>query len=110
MWCHLSALSGYLVPMGNILGPLLIWQLKKEQIPSLDEHGREAVNFQLSLLIYLAAGAIAAFVGSFFCVGFLLFPALGAVAIAGVIFTIIAGVKANEGTFYRYPANLRLIQ
>jgi len=110
MWCHLSALSGYFVPGGNILGPLLIWQLKKDQFPILNEHGREAVNFHLSILIYLIGGGIAAFVGTFFCIGFLLFPALGVIAVAALIFSIIAGTKANEGIVYQYPMNLRLIK
>jgi uncharacterized Tic20 family protein len=111
MWCHLSALAGFVgVPFGTIAGPLLVWQLKKDQFPNLNEHGREAVNFQLSLLIYILGGAIAAFIGSFFCIGFLLFPLLGAAAIAGMILTIIAGVKANEGVLYQYPMNLRLMK
>src|ERR1043165_7467600 len=75
MWCHLSALSGFVgIPFGNVVGPLIIWQLKKDQIPSPEAHGKEAVNFQLSFLIYLVAGGVAAFVGSFICIGFLLIP------------------------------------
>ena len=58
MWCHLSALSGLIIPMGNILGPLLIWQMKKAEFPALDWHGKAALNFQLSVLIYLVGGGI----------------------------------------------------
>lgn len=111
MWCHLSALSGYVVvPLGHVGGPLLIWQLKKDQFPSLNEHGREAVNFQLSVLIYLIGGAMAAFITSCIGVGVLLFPLLLVIPVVGTIFTIIAGVKANEGVSYQYPLNLRLIK
>jgi len=111
MWCHLSALSGLFVPGGHVVGPLLVWQLKKDQFPSLNEHGREAVNFQLSLLIYLVGGGIAAFLGVFACgIGLLLIPVLGVIGVAGMVFSIIAGVKANEGGFYPYPMNLRLIK
>jgi uncharacterized protein len=110
MWCHLSALAGYIVPLGNILGPVLVWQMKKDEFPIVNEHGREAVNFQISLLLYLLGGGIAAFIGSFFCLGILLIPALGALALAGMVFSIIAGVKANDGVFYKYPMNLRLIK
>lgn len=110
MWCHLSALSGYIVPMGNILGPLIIWQLKKDQFQEVDRHGREALNFQLSVLIYLLGGGVVAVLLSFFCIGFLLIPALAAVGIAALVLSIIAGVKASEGQFYEYPLNLRLIK
>jgi len=111
MFCHLSGLLGWAIPVvGHVAGPLIIWQVKKNDIPSIDEHGREATNFQLSLMIYLLAGGIIAFIASFACIGFLLFPALGAVAIAGAIFTVIGGIKANEGVVYRYPMNLRLIK
>jgi uncharacterized protein len=110
MWCHLSSLAGFVVPFGNVVGPLIIWQVKKAEFPVVDEHGRESLNFQLSLLIYLFAGGIAAFALSFVCIGILLIPLLGAAWLAGVILSIIAGIKANEGGHYQYPLNLRLVK
>jgi len=109
MWCHLSALAGLVVPFGNVLGPLLIWQIKKSEIPSVDIHGKTALNFQLTVLIAVLVLFGAAFVLSFFCIGSLLFPLVFAVGIAGIVFGVIAGLKANEGKEYRYPYSLSLI-
>lgn len=109
MWCHLSALSGLIIPMGNILGPLLIWQMKKAEFPALDWHGKAALNFQLSVLIYLVGGGILAFLGAFILVGFLLIPVLLVIPLVSLIFTVMAGIKGGEGIAYRYPLTLRLI-
>lgn len=109
MWCHLSALAGLLVPFGNVLGPLIVWQIKKADIPSVEVHGKAALNFQLTVLIAVVAGSIAAFVLSFFCIGWLLFPVVMVIGIAGIVFSILAGIKANEGREYQYPYSLKLI-
>jgi len=110
MLCHLSALAGLIIPVfGNILRPLLVWQIKKHEIPSVEAHGKAALNFQLTVLITLVAGSILAFVLSFFCVGFLLIPVVIVIALAGIIFAIIAGIKANNGQEYRYPFSFNLI-
>jgi uncharacterized protein len=110
MWCHLSALAGYAIPFGGILGPLIVWQMKRDQFAAVDEHGKEALNFQLSVLIYLVGGGILAVVGMLFCVGWLILPALVVIPVIALIFTIIAGVKANDGVLYRYPMTLRLVK
>jgi uncharacterized Tic20 family protein len=110
MLCHLSALAGYIIPFGNILGPLLVWQVKKNEFPSVNEHGKAALNFQLTVLIALVAGGAAAFLLSFVCIGFLLIPVVIAIALCGLIFAIIAGIKANNGEAYRYPWSLTLIK
>jgi uncharacterized Tic20 family protein len=110
MLCHLSALAGYIIPFGNILGPLLVWQIKKNEFPSVDEHGKAALNFQLTVLIALVAGGAAAFLLSFVCIGFLLIPVVIGIALCGLIFAIIAGIKANNGEAYRYPWSLTLIK
>jgi len=109
MWCHLSALAGMFVPLGNILGPLLVWQIKKHEVPSVIVHGKAALNFQLTVLLTMLLAVIAAVVLSFFCIGFLLIPVVGLIPIAGIVFTIIAGVKANDGLEYKYPFSLNLI-
>lgn len=102
MFSHLSALCGFLIPFGNLIGPLIIWQLKKDD-PFVDSQGKEAVNFQITVSI---AGVIAA-VLMVVLIGFLLLPAI---AIATLVLVILAGVKANEGEDYRYPLTLRLIK
>ena len=107
MWamiCHLAGLAGLVVPVvGCIIGPLIVWQIKKEEFPFVDEQGKEAVNFQISMLIYgIVAGLLC-----FACVGFVLLPA---VAIFDLIFLLIAAVKANNGEHYRYPLTIRFIK
>jgi len=110
MLCHLSALSGYVIPFGNVLGPLIIWQIKKNEFPSVEEHGKAALNFQLTVLIALVASAVSAFLLSFVCIGVLLFPVVVAVALCGLIFAITAGIKASNGEPYRYPWSLTLVK
>jgi len=110
MWCHLTALSGLVVPFGNLVGPLIIWQMKRNEFPSVDEHGKESLNFQLSMLIYLLACTVMAFVGTIVCLGFLLWPLVVVIYFGALIFAVIAGIKANDGILYRYPVNLRIIR
>lgn len=110
MWCHMSALAGFVIPFGNIIGPLIVWQMKKNELPSVDAHGKQALNFQLTVAIALLATAILAFILSFFCIGVLLVPVVIAIAWAGPIFAIIAGIKVNDGKDYKYPYTLILIK
>ena len=102
MACHLSALAGLIFPFGNIIGPLVVWLMKKDEYSFVDDQGKESLNFQLSLLIYSIVIALPSL--------FLLFLPLIALWGAGVVFAIIAGVAANEGRAYRYPLTLRLIK
>ena len=110
MLCHLSALAGFVIPFGHILGPLLVWQIKKNEFPSVDIHGKAALNFQITVTIAAFVGLIAAFVLSFFCVGYLLFPVVMLIGLAGLVFSIIAGIKANNGEDYKYPWSLELVK
>lgn len=103
MFAHLSALIGFLIPFGSILGPLIIWQIKKAEMPYVDEHGKEALNFQITVLI----AVVACLVLSVILIGFLLLPVVG---IAALVLTIMAGIKANNGESYRYPFTLRLVK
>ena len=103
MFAHLSALSGAIIPFGNIIGPLVVWQIKKDTLPFAADQGKEALNFNITMLI-------AAFIGfllTFILIGLVLLPLIG---IAWLVFTILAGIKANEGVAYRYPYALRLIK
>jgi uncharacterized Tic20 family protein len=110
MLCHLSALAGCIIPFGNILGPLIVWQIKKDEIPSTIIHGKAALNFQITVTIAALATAMVAIVLSFFCVGYLLFPLVGLIALAGLILAIIAGIKASNGEDYKYPWSWELIK
>jgi len=103
MLAHLLALSQLVgVPFGHILGPLVIWLLKKEEFPFVNDQGKEALNFQISFTIYLLISIVLCFV----LVGFLALAALGVV---WVIFTIVAAVSASDGKAYRYPLTIRFI-
>ena len=109
MWCHMSALAGLLIPFGNVIGPLLVWQIKKAEFPSVETHGKAALNFQLTVLIAVVVGAILAIMLSFICIGWLLFPVVMLIGVAGMIFAVIAGIKANDGQEYTYPYSLKLV-
>ena len=102
MACHLSALSAFFIPMGSVLGPLVVWLIKKEEYCFVDEQGKEALNFQLSIFIY----SLVLLVPSMFFLFLPLFLLFG----IGVVFTIVAAVAANEGRSYRYPFTMRLIK
>lgn len=106
MFCHLAGVGGLLpvVPViGSIVVPLIIWQIKKDESGFVDEHGKEAVNFQISILIYAAIACIFCFA----CVGFALLPA---VYIFDFVCLLIAALRANDGQRYRYPLCIRLIK
>lgn len=108
MWamiCHLSAFVSFIawLPGANILGPLAIWAWKKNDVSSVDAHAKEAMNFQISLLIYAAAAGLLTLI----FIGFLLLPIIG---IGGIVLVIIAAVKANNGEDYQYPFTIRLIK
>jgi len=104
MLCHLSALSVYIgIPFGNVLGPLVIWLLKRDESSYVDEQGREAINFHMSMMIYV----IVATMFSFIIIGI---PFLIALFISSIVFSIIAAVKASDGVAYRYPMTIRLLQ
>jgi len=102
--CHLSALVGLVVwVIGAVLGTLIVWLWKKDRLPFVDDQGREAVNFQITVLI--AAAFCYALV--FLLIGVPLLIALG---IFNLICIVLAAIKASEGVAYRYPLNLRLIK
>jgi uncharacterized Tic20 family protein len=102
MLAHLAALAGHIIPLGNIVGPLVVWLIKKDEFPFADEQGKESLNFQITVSIALVACIILAFA----VVGIFLIPV---VMIASLIFVIIAAVKANSGEHYRYPISIRFI-
>lgn len=110
MLCHLSSLSGYLGNgIGSIVGPLLIWIIKKDTMPEVDAHGKEALNFNLSILIYGLCLTVFTIATLGFGV-FLSVPLLLALVIFHVVCTVMATLKANNGEFYRYPLTIRLIK
>ena len=107
MWTvlsHASALIGFFVPWaGHILGPLIVWLAKRGDSPEIDAHGKESVNFQISMLIYnLIAGVL--------CLVLIGFVILGILHILNLVLVIVASIQASEGKLYRYPITIRLIK
>lgn len=109
MGAHLSALGGAL--LGGVpafIGPLVVWILRRDQDPFAADHAREALNFNISVLIYLAAAVVLTVVT--LGLGLLAVLPLGALfAVFWLVVTIIAAVRASNGEYYRYPLSIRLI-
>lgn len=103
MLCHLAAFAGLAVPFGNLLGPLIVWQMKKDIDPFVDAQGKEALNFQISVAI----AVMVCFLLMLLVIGF---PLLALVSIGALVLSIIGGLKANEGLAYRYPFTWRLVK
>ena len=103
MLCHFSAFTGLIFPFGNFLAPLIIWLIKKEELPLVEDQGREVLNFQISMTIYFLISGI-------LCIILIGIPIVIGLVIFCFIITIIAAISANDGQSYRYPINLRLIK
>lgn len=99
---HLSFLATFL-SIPPVIAPLIMWLIKRDGSRFLDDHGKEAVNFQLSLVLY---SIVLGIIGVVTCVGFLGIPIVG---ILGAIGAVMAGTAANRGEYYRYPATIRFI-
>lgn len=102
MGCHLAALAGFVIPFGSVIGPLVVWLMKREESGFVDQQGKEALNFQITMLIAFLISLVLVFV----LIGFLL---IAAVAIFDLIMIIVATIKVSEGADFRYPITLRLI-
>ena len=115
MFAHLSALlggiltSGWAGSIGCFLGPLVIWMMKKDTMPFVDDQAKEALNFNITIAIIF----FALFMMTLLTLGIgalLTVPLMILVGVAWLVFTIIAAMKANQGIAYRYPVNVRLIK
>ena len=108
MFAHLSALAALITGL-PWLGPLIIYLVKRNDHPFIAEHAREALNFNISVFIYMVVAGFATFLLLFILVGFLLIPVLIGIAIAWLVFLIIAATRANAGQPYRYPLTIRMV-
>jgi uncharacterized Tic20 family protein len=103
MLCHLAGLLYFTaVPFANVIGPLVLWLLKKDEMPWVDQNGREALNFQISIAIYTIVSAVLILA----IVGIVLLPA---VMLFNLVACIIGALKANSGDAYRYPLCIRFL-
>ncbi|MEH6567343.1 MAG: DUF4870 domain-containing protein [Halopseudomonas sp.] len=106
-WALIAHLSGFLAcvlpGIGQLIGPLIVWQLKKDEDPFIDDQGKEALNFQITVSLLM----LLSFVLMLVVIGFFL---MGLVAIGAIVLMIIAAIKSNEGIAYRYPFCWRVIK
>jgi uncharacterized Tic20 family protein len=101
--CHASALLGVFLHFpGHLLPPLIVWLAKRADSPEIDAHGKESLNFQISMFIYNIVAAV-------FCIVLIGFVFLAVLWVLNAIFVIIASINASEGKFYRYPMTIRFI-
>jgi uncharacterized protein len=101
--CHLLAFVGLVIPFGNIAGPLVLWLLKKSENAGVDAHGKEVLNFQISMTIW----TILCWASFVVLIGFVLGPLA---MLINIVLTIIGAIKASNGEFYRYPLTIRFIK
>ena len=104
MICHLAALAGFLIPFGNIVGPLIVWLIKRAEMPMVERHGKEAVNFQITVSIAMMVCIALMLVRVGFVLAFI-------VGLGALILTIMAAVNVANGKLdYRYPFARRLLK
>ena len=100
---HLATFAGLIVPFGSVIGPLAVWLTRRDRDPFIDQAGREALNFGISIAIYGTVLLVAALM----LVGI---PLLMVGVVAWVVLSSLAAVKASQGQSYRYPLTLRLVR
>lgn len=103
MFCHLGGLVGFILPPANIILPLIIWLKYRDEYSLVDDQGKEAINFQISITIYAIASAILIFIA----IGLFLLLGLG---IFSLIVIVMAALRTSNGEKYRYPITIRFIQ
>ncbi len=103
MYCHLAVFLGVIIPAGNIIGPLVIWLMKKDEYESVNDQGREVVNFQITLTIAFAVSYIL----SFIFIGYIL---MGILFVIGLVYTILGIIKSSDGILFRYPYSYKFIK
>jgi hypothetical protein len=103
MFLHLSLLAGIIVPLGGLVLPIVIWQIKKAELPGIDVHGKIVVNWIISAFLYAVGSVILvlAVVG---------IPLLIALGVLGVVFPIIGAIKANDGKVWKYPLSIPFLK
>ena len=104
LFLHISQLANMLIPPAGIIAPIVIWQVKKDEMPGLDAHGKMVTNWIISSVIYWAISVVLLFV---FFIG--LIPMLG-LMIASIVFPIIGAIKANNGEFWEYPITIKFLK
>ena len=110
MFLHLSLILGYVVPVAGLAAPIIIWQTKKNELPLLDERGKNATNWMISLLIYCAAYVMVSIVLTFVGIGIVLLMLWPLILVASVVPPVIARINANNGEVWRYPLAIQFLK
>ena len=109
--CHLSAFASFIVPLGNIVGPLVVWLLRKDVLPAVDKHGKAALNFNISITLYGLIGVVISLPLIFILIGIpLLFVVIAGLFVWWLVATVMAAVKAGNGEFWDYPLTIRFLR
>ena len=103
MFLHFSLLAGFVVPMAGLVTPIIIWQIQKNKLPGIDEHGKVVANWLISLIIYGVVSGLLTFI----LIGF---PMLIVLVVVSIIFPIIGGIKANDGQLWKYPLSIQFFK
>ncbi|MBD3246315.1 MAG: DUF4870 domain-containing protein [Candidatus Omnitrophica bacterium] len=103
MFCHLGALAGYVIPFGNIIAPLVLWMIKKDESALIDKEGKKALNFQISITIY----AVISLLLVFLVIGIVLLWVIG---LFNIIMIVIAALKVNKGEEMSYPLSISFMK
>lgn len=115
MACHLSAfLALTTLPLGNVLGPLIVWLLRRDQYPLVDEQGKESLNFQISMSIYAVVGLALAGIMMvtivFIPLSLLTLMLLGALGVVDIVLVVMASINVSNGQPYQYPFTIRFLK
>lgn len=103
MWLHLSMLLGLVIPFAGLIAPIVIWQVKKNDLPGIDAHGKHAVNWIISGVIYCVASIMLFWV----LIGIPMFLVL---MVLWIVFPIMAGIKGNNGEVWKYPLSISFLK
>ncbi|WP_371193492.1 DUF4870 domain-containing protein [Glaciecola sp. SC05] len=103
MLMHLSQFAGYIIPLGGLIVPIIMWATNKDQSEEIDQHGKVILNWVFSLLIYFAV----CFVLTFVLIGVFGYIILG---ICAIIFTVIGAIKANDRVLWEYPLSIKFFK
>lgn len=103
LFSHLGMVAGMVIPLGSILLPLIAWQVNKDKSEFITDHAKEALNFQLTMLIIYIGCAL-------LCIILIGFPLLFIAFVMDIVYSIKGAIKASNGEYYDYPFNFRIIK
>ena len=103
MLIHFSVFAGYIAPVAGLVVPIVLWQIKKDEMPAVDAHGKMVLNFILTAILYF----VVCFALTFVLIGI---PMMIALSVACIVLPIIGGIKANAGELWQYPLVINFLK